>query len=70
MKTPISRRGFVKTSLFASAAVPLALGAQTPPASHAPAVSGAAAPAQPDTRSSAQLEKKRDGFCAVPFSLP
>ena len=49
MKTRISRRGFVKTSLFASAAVPLALGAQTPPASQAPAASGAAAPAPPET---------------------
>jgi hypothetical protein len=43
MKTRISRRGFVKTSLFASAAVPLAIGAQTPPASLSPEASGAAA---------------------------
>jgi len=69
MKTPISRRGFVKTSLFASAAVPLALGAQTPPASHAPAASGAATPAPPDQRLTAQSHD-RDGWCAVPFSLP
>ncbi|MCU0784275.1 MAG: twin-arginine translocation signal domain-containing protein [Verrucomicrobia bacterium] len=36
MNTPISRRDFVKTSRFAPGAVPLALGAQTPPASQSP----------------------------------
>jgi hypothetical protein len=49
MKTPISRRGFVKSSLFAAAAVPLALDAQTPPAFQAPAASSAAAAAPQDS---------------------
>ena len=45
MARQISRRGFVKSSLFASAAVPLALGAQTAPAPQPPAVaSGSPAP--------------------------
>lgn len=47
MKTQISRRGFVKSSLMASAAIPLGLSAQTPPAS-GPATATAATASQPE----------------------
>ncbi len=43
MAQPISRRGFVKSSLIASAAVPLGLRGQTSPAPEPPAPSGAPA---------------------------
>jgi hypothetical protein len=45
MTRQISRRGFVKSSLIASAAVPLSLGGQTSSAADTPAPSGAPAPA-------------------------
>jgi hypothetical protein len=47
MKRHISRRGFMKSSLLATAAVPLSLGCQTKPASHAaPKSAAATAPAE------------------------
>lgn len=47
MTPPISRRGFVKSSLIAAAGVPLALRGQTNPAPPSPATPGAPAPQPP-----------------------
>ncbi len=44
MASPITRRGFVKSSLLASAAVPLGLNAQTTPAPAPPAAGGGSLP--------------------------
>ena len=47
MTPPISRRGFVKSSLIAAAGLPLALRGQTNPAPPSPATPGAPAPQPP-----------------------